>query len=375
MKLGRGRIKDCGVGVEDHQGQRQDIEDPSLDPVQLLEHPDILARAEGGGEPGALPASTERTLRQGWNFSHRGPESEKALPLPEPFRTRVERRHHTLDPVPDAHVLEGLFLASQVGEPRFGVDLGEQVEDHVGRDPGVGYPERGILERGNRPIDAPIGAGGNSTHREVGILVEEAALLGLCCQVDQGNFVGLSRQHHGAAGEGGEQPEGVELAVAEGGGRIVVTHRVALDRIPDPHVGEEQLAVGEGAGARIPHADFPAGQIPDTPDARPLAHHQAEPALRTGETSPVHVFVRTGVILQAAMAPQVDMPRVDHPELHPAPIDLAQVLQRPGRGLGLDGVVRGFLDRAQRSEWHWPRSGKYLPPDRPQTPCACRAGR
>ena len=42
--LGRGRIEDGGVGVEDHQGQRQDVEDPSLDPVQLLEHPDIVTK-------------------------------------------------------------------------------------------------------------------------------------------------------------------------------------------------------------------------------------------------------------------------------------------------------------------------------------------
>ena len=136
------------------------------------------------------------------------------------------------------------------------------------------------------------------------------------------------------------------MAVAEGGRRIVVTHRVALDRVPNPHVAKEQLAVGEGARPRVPDTDFPAGQIPDTPDARPLAHHQ----LRRRSVQVrhrQHVLVRAGVVLQAAMAPQVHMPGVDHPKLHPAPIDLAQVLQRPGRGLGLDGVVNRLLDRAE----------------------------
>jgi len=130
------------------------------------------------------------------------------------------------------------------------------------------------------------------------------------------------------------------------GGHIVVPHRVALDCIPNPHVAKEQLAVGEGARARVPHADLPAGQIPDTPDPRSLAHHQlSRRSVQVRHRQ--HVFVLAGVVLQAAIAPQVDVPGVDHSELHPAPIDLAQVLQRAGRGLGLDGVVGRRLDGAE----------------------------
>ena len=234
----------------------------------------------------------------------------------------------------------------QVGEPLVPVDLGKQIVYHAGRDAGIGHPERRVLERANRSIDTTVGAGGNRNPGEVGILLKEAAIFGVRCQIEQGNVVGLGRQDHGAAGEGGEQPEGIELPVAEGGSRIVVSHCVALDRIPHPHVGEEQLTVGESAGPGVPYADFPASQILDAPDARSLAHHQLR--RRTVQVKHrEHVLVLAAVVFQPALAPEVDMPGVDHPELHPASIDLAQVLQRTRRGLGFDGVVRGRLDRAE----------------------------
>ncbi len=69
--LGGGGIKECGVGVENHQGQRQDVEDPSLDPVQLLEHPNSSKSAEAAlrsrvGRDQSRPFPFQNLSAPGW---------------------------------------------------------------------------------------------------------------------------------------------------------------------------------------------------------------------------------------------------------------------------------------------------------------------
>ena len=74
-------------------------------------------------------------------------------------------------------------------------------------------------------------------------------------------------------GKGGEQPEGVQLVVAEGLGRVVVTHGITLDLVPDPQVGKEQFTVGESARARITDANFLADKIGGALDTRVLTYY------------------------------------------------------------------------------------------------------
>ena len=57
--LGRGRSKNSGVRVEDHQDERQDVENPSLYSVQLLEHASFSVVGQRASRP--------RACRQPWN--------------------------------------------------------------------------------------------------------------------------------------------------------------------------------------------------------------------------------------------------------------------------------------------------------------------
>ena len=71
-------------------------------------------------------------------------------------------------------------------------------------------------------------------------------------------------------------------------------------------MGEEELAIREGAGAGIAHADFLADQVLDAVDAGSLAHDKlGRCAVEIGDGH--DVFVLGGVILQPAFTAKEDM--------------------------------------------------------------------
>ncbi len=243
-----------------------------------------------------------------------------------------------------AHVLEGFLHGEHVLEAGIRVDHGEQFVNDIGGYLGVGDPQGAVLEGGRIVVHSAIRPGRDGQFAEIGVLGEKAGRFGIGRQVDHGNVIGLGSHDDRAAREGGEQPEGIQLIVAECCRRIVVTHGVSFDLVPHAHVAEEQLTVGERAGAGVAHAHFLSREILDALDPGPFFDHQlGRGAVQPGHGHDVGVF--TGIVFHFAIAAQPDMAGIDRAELLFAGIGFPEVFHRAGRRLGLDGKRFNFLDR------------------------------
>jgi len=131
-----------------------------------------------------------------------------------------------------------------------------------------------VLEGSDVSVNALVDPRRDFDAGEVGVFLVEAALDCVLLQIDEIDIVGLSGQDHRAGGKAGKQPKGIELAIAEGIGGVVIADGVALDLVSDIQVGEEDLAVCEGTRACVTHTDLFALQLLHAGDSGVLAHYQ-----------------------------------------------------------------------------------------------------